>query len=541
MRATTSNSASSGIGAGKSSGPRLDLPPIAGKLAVLREHVTRADGTRETQVVRAPFTGDALGEIPLCGADDVTVAIERGRLAQRAWAGVSMDERCRVLTVFHDLLLDSWDEALDLVQLETGKARRHAVEELTDIALVARYYASVSPGLLGPKKRAGAIPGLTRTREYRQPHGVVGVIVPWNYPLSLAISDCVPAIVAGNAVVVKPDVQTSHSALWALSLWRQAGLPVDVFQVVTGDGPGTGGALVDAVDYLSFTGSTETGKTVARKAAERLIGCSLELGGKNPMIVRADADLKKAVAGAVRGSFANAGQLCISMERIYVHAGLYDRFVEAFVERTEKLRLRTGFDFDADIGSLISEAQLRKVQYHADDALVEGATVEVGGRARPDVGPFFFEPAILSGVTDGMLVAREETFGPVVSVHPFPSDDEAVELANATCYGLNASVWTQDIREGVRMARRIEAGTVNVNEAFSAAWGSVDAPMGGFKESGLGRRHGAEGLLKFTESQTVAVQRGLSLDLASPRLGSARYQKMMRRLLKNLHRVPGMR
>jgi succinate-semialdehyde dehydrogenase/glutarate-semialdehyde dehydrogenase len=344
----------------------------------------------------------------------------------------------------------------------------------------------------------------------------VGVIAPWNYPLALAVSDSVPGILAGNAVVVKPDIQTTHTALAALELLVEAGLPAGVFQVVPGDGPGVGAGLVDRVDYVSFTGSTVTGRLVAQRAATRLIGCSLELGGKNPMIVREDADLMKAVDGAVRGSFANAGQLCISSERIYVQQRVREPFLRLFCIRTEALRLGAGLDYEADMGSLTYEHQLRKVEEHVGDAVEKGAVVQAGGNVRPDIGPLFFEPTVLTGVTPDMRLYSEETFGPVVSVYPFTSDDEAVSLANDSCYGLNASIWSGDVKTALRMAHRIETGTVNINESYSAAWASVDAPMGGRKDSGTGRRHGAEGLLKYTESQTVAVQKGVSLDVSAP-------------------------
>jgi succinate-semialdehyde dehydrogenase/glutarate-semialdehyde dehydrogenase len=341
------------------------------------------------------------------------------------------------------------------------------------------------------------------------------VIAPWNYPLVLAVSDSLPAVLAGNAVVVKPDVQTTHTALAALELLIEAGLPAGVFQVVPGDGPGAGAGVVDRADFVSFTGSTETGRLVAERAGGRLIGCSLELGGKNPMIVRVDADLLKAVAGAIRGSFANAGQLCVSSERIYVHESVFEPFLRAFVARTLTLQLGAGFDYETDVGSLTYGHQLRKVEDHIRDAVDKGAAIRAGGNARPDIGPLFFEPTVLTGVTPNMTIFSEETFGPVVSVYPFSSDQEAIHRANDSRYGLNASIWSTDVRFAESMARRIETGTVNINEAYSAAWGSVDAPMGGRRDSGTGRRHGAEGLLKFTESQTIAVQTGAALDLSS--------------------------
>jgi acyl-CoA reductase-like NAD-dependent aldehyde dehydrogenase len=486
-----------------------DLEPMNGWIrgAVRRERV------------HAPFTGEPLAEVPLAGAGDLDYAGEGARTAQIEWRSVPVPERAAILDRFRKLLLDRSEGILDVVQLETGKARRHAFEEIADVAFVVGYYVGTAGRLLRPRNRKGAIPGFTRTAEVRHPHGVVGVIAPWNYPLVLAVSDSLPAVLAGNAVIVKPDLQTTHTALAALEIMLEAELPAGVFQVVPGDGPGTGSALVDRADYVSFTGSTATGRVVAQRAGARLIGCSLELGGKNPMIVRADADLGKAVAGAVRGCFANAGQLCVASERLYVHRSLLEAFLASFAAKTRGLRLGAGLDYEADMGSLTHEHQLRKVEEHVRDAVGKGAVLHAGGRARPDVGPLFYEPTVLTGVTSDMRLHSAETFGPVVSVYPFDLDDEAVSLANDSCYGLNASIWSADVKEALRMARRIEAGTVNINESYSAGWGSVDAPMGGRKESGTGRRHGAEGLLKFTETQTVAVQKGIPLDLSAPWIG----------------------
>jgi len=494
----------------------MNQESAADRLQALTPLASLAPGEHEMATVRAPFTGEVLAELALAGPADLDHAVGIARAAQAEWASVRARERADVFRRFRTLLLDRSEEILDILQLETGKARRQAFEELADVSLVTAYYCRAAPGLLKPRRRKGAIPGLTRAAEVRHPRGVVGVIAPWNYPLALAVSDSLPAVLAGNAVIVKPDLQTTHTALAALELLLEAGLPAGVFQVVPGDGPGAGAGLVDRVDYVSFTGSTATGRIVAQQAGARLIGCSLELGGKNPMIVREDADLLKAVDGAVRGSFANAGQLCISPERIYVHKSVLEPFLRLFETRTRDLRLGAGLDYQADMGSLTYEHQLRKVEQHVGDAVEKGAAVHAGGKARPDIGPLFYEPTVLTGVTPDMPLFSEETFGPVVSVYPFTSDDEAISLANDSCYGLNASIWSGDVKTALRMARRIEAGTVNINESYSAAWGSVDAPMGGRKDSGTGRRHGAEGLLKFTESQTVAVQKGVPLDLSAP-------------------------
>ena len=309
---------------------------------------------------------------------------------------------------------------------------------------------------------------------------------------------------------------------------------------MTGEGAELGPALIEESDYVGFTGSTATGRKVARQAGEQLVGCSLELGGKNPMLVLADADLDEAVPGSVRGCFSSAGQLCISIERLYAHSSLYGRFLRRFVEAAQLMKLGAGLDYDTDMGSLVSAAQLAKVEEHVQDAVRKGATVHHGGRRRPDLGPYFYEPTILSGVTPEMTLYAEETFGPVVALYEFDTINEAVERANATPYGLNASVWTRDTALGHRVATRLRCGTVNVNEAYAAAWGSVDSPMGGMKLSGLGRRHGAEGILKYTEAQTVAIQRGLQFAPPSG-VSEETWSKALSQTLKLLRRVPGLR
>lgn len=461
----------------------------------------------ETVTIEAPFDGQPLYDLPIATESDVDAAVASLRSGQQAWAARPLAERSRIMLRFHDLVLARRDEGLDLVQWETGKARRDAMEELLDVCLNARHYARGAQRLLRPRRHRGGFPVLIGATEVHHPKGVVGVLSPWNYPLTLAASDAIPALIAGNAVIVKPDVQTTLTALWAIGLMIQAGVPDSVVRVVPGDGPVIGPMVVERVDYVMFTGSTRVGREVASRCGERLIGCSLELGGKNAIIVRADANIARSAEIAVRACFANSGQLCISMERLYVHEAAYDAFVEAFVARTRSLVMKPGIGWGADMGSLISARQLERVQAHVDDAVAHGATVLVGGHARPDLGPFYFEPTILSGVTADMSLCAEETFGPVVAVYSVASDEEAVERANDSVYGLNAAVLTRDTVAGRALAFRIKAGTVNINEGYGPAWSSTRSPMGGMGDSGLGRRHGDEGLMKYTESQTIATQR----------------------------------
>lgn len=479
----------------------------------------------------APLTGEKLADLPESTPEDVATAFERARAAQPAWAATPVRTRAAVLLRFHDLVLQRQAEVLDLIQLETGKARLHAHEEVLAVAVASRHYGRKAPAYLRPKRHTGVVPTLTKVTELRQPRGVVGQIAPWNYPLELSVGDALPAFVAGNAVVMKPDTETALTALWARDLLIEAGLPAEVFQVVLGEGPVVGPEVVQRADYVSFTGSTRTGREVAQGAAARLVGVSLELGGKNAMLVLADADVEKAAAGAVRACFSSAGQLCISIERLYVHESVADDFVARFAARTRAMRLGGSLAYGADMGSLAGERQLEAVVRHVDEAVAKGATLVAGGRARPDIGPLFYEPTILEGVESPMEVCTQETFGPVVSVYRFRDEGEAIALANGTPYGLNASVWTKDARRGHQVAARLRTGTVNINEGYAPAYGSVQSPMGGMKDSGLGRRHGSEGILKYTEAQTVAQQRLIPL---APAFGmdDEKYAAFMTRSLK---------
>ncbi|GAA1926573.1 succinic semialdehyde dehydrogenase [Nocardioides lentus] len=490
----------------------------------------------EGRAVESPLAGQPLAHLPLSSTADVDEAFRRARRAQEAWARTSYAERAAALHRLHDLVLDRQDEIMDLIVWESGKARKHAFDEPLHVALTARYYSRTLARHLEPSRVRGAIPVLTRVDLSRVPKGVVGVIAPWNYPFTMALCDGIAALAAGNAVVSKPDSQTMLTALLGAQLLEEAGFPRDLWQVVHGPGSETGPAIVERADYVCFTGSTRTGRDVARRCAERLIGCSLELGGKNPILVLRDADLERAAEGAVRASFSNAGQLCVAMERMYVADQVYDRFVERFVARTEAMTIGATTGWDNDMGSLISAAQLETVVSHVDDAVAKGARVLTGGRARPDLGPYMYEPTILEGVTPEMTCFGDETFGPVIALYRFGDEADAVARANAGSYGLNAAVYSRDVRRARDVASRIRCGTVNVNEAFAATFASIDAPMGGMRESGLGRRQGAEGLLRFTETQSVATQRVMRF---GPMLGMSdeSYARMMTVSLRVLDKL----
>lgn len=473
--------------------------------------VAREDGSTAVVAPLAPYDRRVTAEVPTSSPAAVADAVAAARAAQRAWAALPLADRGEIVLRFHDLLVERQEQVLDLIQWEMGKSRFSAWQEILQVGNLARHYARHAGAYLKEHRVRGAVPGLSRVREVRVPKGVVGIISPWNYPLYLGVGDALPALMAGNAVVSKGDDQTALTLLWARELMAEAGLPTDLWRVVVGDGPTVGGALIDHVDYVCFTGSTRTGRVVAAQAGERLIGASLELGGKNPLIVRADADLDKAVAGCLAAAFANTGQMCIHTERVIVHRDVYDDFRTRLVRAVRRLTLGQTFDYSVEIGSLASPAQLATVTAHVEDAVAQGATVLAGGRPRPDLGPLMFEPTVLEGVEPAMTVCHHETFGPVISLYPVASDNEAIAKANEGSYGLSASIWSRDVAAAESMATLVRAGSVNVNDGAGLAAASIEAGMGGMGQSGLGRRHGGEGIRKYTDSQTVASIRGMSL------------------------------
>ncbi len=472
---------------------------------------------RGRAVVNAPFTGEKLHSLPLSTLRDVAAAADQAKLAQLSWHRAGFAHRRAILLRAHDLLLERRDEFLDAVQSETGKTRGHAFEEVFQAANATRYYALSAARTLATRRRRAGIPLVMQTRVAYQPKGLIGVITPWNYPLALAAMDVIPALAAGNAVLQKADNQGALSILMLRRAFVDAGLPPELWAIVTGDGAKIGNAVNDASDWVCFTGSTATGTQVGVRAAEALRGASLELGGKNPMIILDDVDPVTAARNAVYSCFSSMGQLCVAVERIYVHADVAERFTAEFVSRTTQLVQGATFDYSTDVGSLTLPSQLQRVQAHVDDAVAKGATVLTGGKPRPDLGPLFFEPTVLTGVTGQMACAAAETFGPVVAITIVDSETEAVLAANSSPFGLNASLFSGSRRRARALATAIDAGSVNINEGYRASFGSMDAPQGGMKNSGLGRRNGPEGILRFVNAQTISEATGL---LTLPRTGA---------------------
>ncbi|MFT2815775.1 succinic semialdehyde dehydrogenase [Leifsonia sp. A12D58] len=491
-----------------------------------------------TVPVIAPFSGQVLHELPTSSTTDVENSYGRARLAQLSWARAGFAHRRAVLLRAHDLILERTELLLDLMQSETGKTRGQAFEEVFQAVSVTRYNALAAHATLKGRRRRSSLPTVVQTRVRYSPKGVAGVITPWNYPLSLAAMDVVPALAAGCGVVQKADNQGALSILALRSAFIEAGVPAELWAVVTGDGNEIGGAVTASADYICFTGSTATGKRVAAQAAENLIGVSLELGGKNPLIVLDDVDVKKAAKDAAYACFSSMGQLCVSIERIYVERSVADAFTAEFAAVVSALKLGRSFDYSTDVGSLTSQAQLERVSAHVENAVSLGATVLAGGKPRPDIGPLFYEPTILTDVTEEMDCFAHETFGPVVSISVVDSDQEAIIAANSSEYGLNASVLSGSTTRAMRVATALEAGSVNINEGYRGSFSSVAAPMGGVKNSGLGRRNGPEGLHRFVNPITISRATGF---VQLPRTGQEFAQLtgtmiLMAKVLKALRR-----
>lgn len=475
-------------------------------MAIADKPETHVNGSQTEKIaVTEKTTGEVIGHIPVTERDAVAQAVERARNAQKGWGAMPIQERIRYIRKFLDLLWQEQGAMVQTIRRETGKPDGGAFVEIVGVDTIIQWYLHHAPRLLKPKRRQSTLPLIHQAKLYYRPHGVVGIISPWNYPFLLPAIDSLPALIAGNAVVYKPSEITPFSMDLAVDLLRRAGIPRDVVQLVHGDGR-TGAALVDHVDYVGFTGSTATGIQVAKRAAERLIPYSLELGGKDPMIILDDADLDMAATGALRGAFENAGQLCMSVERAYVEAPIYDAFMQR-VDHWIKA-FNTGTDPKAHMGSFTHERELQRTEAHIDDAVKKGAKVLYGGQRRPDLGPLFFEPTVLVDVDHSMDIMRDETFGPVLPIMKVQNENEAVALANDTNYGLAATVYTSDTQRGERVLRQIDSGDGSVNGAQLVV-ATPALPSGGQRNSGVGRRNGAEGILRYVATHSILVNTGV--------------------------------
>ncbi len=473
---------------------------------VTLEKQTAPDGTSNQQQipVKNPVTGQIIGSIPIISAAEVRQAVDRARAAQPAWEARGVKERATLIRRWSDMLWDDQKNAIAVIRRETGKTQLGAWEEVAAIDTVVSYYTKHAARFLRPQTRRSAVPVRHKARLYYKAYGVAGFITPWNFPLLLAFMDLVAALFAGNTVLLKPSEITPFTALYTVELMYKAGIPKDVVQVVTGGGS-TGSALADVVDYISFTGSTATGKKIAVQAAERLIPCSLELGGKDPMIVLNDADVDIAATETLIGAAGeNAGQACISTERVYVEDGIYDKYIDRIKYYANQLKIGSGDGLDVHIGSLTNERELLRAEAQVQDAVVKGAQLIYGGKRRPEIGPLFYEPAILTNVNHTMGVMQDETFGPIVPIMRVKDADEAIRLANDSEYGLSAAILTKDLRRGEQLATRIHSGDVHINTTHWI-FGTPGLPMGGVKNSGMGRRNGPEGLLRFVKTQSVVI------------------------------------
>jgi acyl-CoA reductase-like NAD-dependent aldehyde dehydrogenase len=456
-----------------------------------------------------PATGKVLGELACADEAQVQAAVARARAGQPEWAKCGVKHRVAVLRSFQEKLHAAKSNVAEAITREAGKPVAEAlVTEVLVVLDAARFLIENATRLLRDEllPHGSLATKLKRGALVREPHGVIGIISPWNYPFSIPATDVLAALVAGNAVVLKPSELTPLAGLKLAELLHASGVPEEVFQIVIGEAA-TGAALIrSAIDKLVFTGSVQTGKRIAAAAAERLLPVALELGGKDPMIVLEDADIDVASSGAVWGAFVNAGQACLSVERCYVHRSLYAAFAEECAQKAKQLRVGDGMNPETDVGPLIHERQVEVVAAHVEDAKARGARVLTGGERLPERGANFYAPTVLADVTHEMLIMREETFGPVLPIMAFDDDDEAVRLANDSEYGLAASVWTRDSKRGERLARSIHAGTVMVNDVVSC-FGISEAPHGGVKASGIGRTHGRFGLEEMVRLKYLDTDR----------------------------------
>jgi acyl-CoA reductase-like NAD-dependent aldehyde dehydrogenase len=489
---------------------------------------------QEKIVVWNPATREKITELDISTREEVIQAVGRAREAQRVWKETSFTGRAQVLCKFRDQLMDNKEKIVDVLTAETGKPRAEAYgNELFYVCDAIGFWAKWGPRYLRPQKIR---PHLLKTKKVFSTHGplgVVGIISPWNFPFVLTIGEAIPALMAGNAVVIKPSELTPLSAIFGRDMARGAAFPEGLIQVVLGYAE-VGEILTDHADMISFTGSVETGRKVARRAAERLIPVTLELGGKDPMIVLKDADLERAANACVWGALMNSGQVCTSIERVYVEGPVYEEFTRRIVEKVKKLRQGSRLS-EVDLGSMSSSRQIEKVESQVKDAMEQGARILTGGRRLPNTKGLCYEPTVIVDVNHEMAIMKEETFGPVIPIMKVKNGEEALCFANDSRYGLDSSIFTRDRRSGWNTAEKIQAGSVCINDSL-VNFVILEAPMGGFKESGLGRRHGAEGIRRYCHQKTIVIDRlGLKSEFNWFPL-TVRKLRILKKLLNLLYR-----
>ena len=456
-----------------------------------------------------PATGEEIGRVVQTSAHDIAAAVERSRESYDKWRKTTFAERRRLVMKAREIILSEIDEIAGLISAESGKPFSEAISmEIAPVLDLMQYFARKTETLLKPKRRGiGLYTLLGRfSKIVYHPLGVVGIIPAWNYPFSIPLGEAAMALMAGNSVVIKPSELTPFIGLKIGEIFENAGAPKDLVQIVTGDGR-TGAALVDAAsDKIMFTGSVATGKKIAAAAAKNLTSVVLELGGKDAMIVFADANLELAADAAIWGAFCNAGQSCSSVERLYVEGSIGEKFTSMLVDRVQKLKQGVGTAEDVSIGTMSSERQLKVVEDHLEHFRREGATIAIGGKRNESIGELFYEPTIITNVRNDMRAMQEETFGPTLPIATFKTEEEVIRLANDSEFGLTASVWTGSVARGQRVAKQIEAGSVCVNEVLYTH-GIGQTPWGGFKNSGRGRTHGLEGLMELVQPQHIHINR----------------------------------
>ncbi len=454
----------------------------------------------------APATGELLGEVPVTTKDQVSAVVARARRAQAAWGVLPVEERAERLLRFRDAIVERADEIVQVVSKECGKPRHEAlIHEVMIVADLATYYCRHAAKILAPQELSLHLLKHRKSVVHFVPRGVVAVISPWNFPFSIPMGDVLAALITGSAVVVKPSEVTPLTMAKAKEIYDSTGLPEDLFGVVQGYGA-TGSALIESgVQKVVFTGGVETGKRVAAACGAQLVPCVMELGGKAPLIACADADLERTARAIVFGGFANAGQVCISVERVYVHADIHERLVHRVKELVSELRVGDPAKDFVDVGAIIFPRQIEIAEKHIEDAVKKGARIVSGGKRKDGPGQFF-EPTVLDGCDHSMTVMTAEIFGPIVPIQKVASEDEAITLANSSHLGLNAYVFTKDRDKGRRIAQRVEAGSVVVNDVL-VNYAAPEAPFGGIKQSGFGRVHGDDALRDMAEKRHVNFDR----------------------------------